>query len=131
MISDYIGELIRSKKKEDLIAFFKQLDHTKLSDSTKLKLAIIITHAFYKLTDKAIINLYKSLIHLDGFRICIPLYSIDYSHLNGYYGNVLVLIETLNKNKSEVLFTKLMLYLKHYYSNKFYQTKKISYYMKM
>jgi hypothetical protein len=125
MISDYIGELIKSKKKEDLIAFFKQLDHTKLSDSTKLKFAIIITHAFYKLTDKAIINLYKSLIHLDGFRNCIPLYSIDYSHLNGYYGNVLLLIQTLNKNNSEVLFTKLMLYLKHYYSNKFYQIKKI------
>lgn len=125
MICDYIGELIKSKKKEDLIAFFKQLDHTKLSDSTKLKFAIIITHAFYKLTDKAIINLYKSLIHLDGFRNCIPLYSIDYSHLNGYYGNVLLLIQTLNKNNSEVLFTKLMLYLKHYYSNKFYQTKKI------
>ena len=125
MICDYIGELIKSKKKEDLIAFFKQLDHTKLSDSTKLKFAIIITHAFYKLTDKAIINLYKSLIHLDGFRNCIPLYSIDYSHLNGYYGNVLLLIQTLNKNNSEVLFTKLMLYLKHYYSNKFYQIKKI------
>lgn len=125
LISDYIGSLISKQNTNALVTFFSSLEYVKVSDSTKVKFAIITTHGFYKLDDKNKINLYEKLIHLDSFRNCIPFYNIDYSHLNGYYSSVLELIKKLNHNKSEVLFVALMEFLKSFYGNEKNVTIKI------
>lgn len=125
MVSDFVGNLIETKKKQTLILFFKNLKYQSIVDSNKIKLAVIATYSFYKLSNNNRIELYKQLIHIDSFRYCIPFGFIDYSHLNGYYFKVLQAIKELNKNESEVLFVDLMLNLKEYFSNENNKTLQI------
>lgn len=125
MVSDFVGNLIENKKKETLILFFKNLKYQSILDSNKIKLAIIATYSFYKLSNNNRIELYKQLIHIDAFKYCIPFGFIDYSYLNGYYFKVLQAIKKLNKNESDILFVDLMLNLKEYFSNKINKTIQI------
>ena len=101
------------------------MKYQSIVDSNKIKLAVIATYSFYKLSNNNRIELYKQLIHIDSFRYCIPFGFIDYTHLNGYYFKILQAIKELNKNESEVLFVDLMLNLKEYFSNKNYKTLQI------
>ena len=117
LISDFISFQIQIKNITNLKLFFEKVNHTIISSQNKIKFSIITTYGLYKLPDKEKIEINKKLIHLESFRNLIPLYTIDYSHLNGYYYDVLKLVKKLNSDESDALFSELMIYLKKYYSN--------------
>lgn len=119
-IANYLNYLIEKNKTESLSIFFQYFDYTKLSDSSLSKFAILATFSFYKIETEIRLNIYKNLIQFESFRNAIPLYFIDYSHLNGYYIKVIKMIKKININESDYLFCSLMEFYQKFYSNKEY-----------
>ena len=116
-VANHVCFLIEKNKIDSLVVFFTVFDYKKLSDSALSKFAILTTFSFYKLETKVALTIYKMLIPFDSFRNTIPLYFIDYSHLNGYYIEVIKMINELNANESDFLFTSLMKFYQKFYSN--------------
>ncbi len=116
-IANYVCFLIEKNQKNSLIVFFTVFDYKKLTDNALTKFALLITFSFYKLETKVALGIYKTLISFDSFRNSVPLCFIDYSHLNGYYIEVINMINKLNTNESDFLFTSLMKFYQKFYSN--------------
>jgi hypothetical protein len=116
-VANYVCFLIEKNKKDSLIVFFTVFDYKKLTDNALTKFALLITFSFYKLETKVALGIYKILISFDSFRNSIPLCFIDYSHLNGYYIEVIKMINQFNANESDFLFSSLMKFYQKFYSN--------------
>jgi hypothetical protein len=119
-VANHVCFLIEKNRIESLIVFFTFFDYKKLTDSALTKFAILTTFSFYKLETTRALNIYKVLITSESFRNSGPLCFIDYSHLNGYYIEVLKMINSANANASDFLFTSLMAFYQKYYSNEDY-----------
>ena len=126
-VANHVCFLIEKNKIDSLVVFFTVFDYKKLSDSAHSKFAILTTFSFYKLETKVALTIYKMLIPFDSFRNTIPLYFIDYSHLNGYYIEVIKMINELNANESDFLFTSLMKFYQKFYSNEDFSENLIDY----
>lgn len=116
-VANYICFLIEKNKTDSLIVFFTIFDYKKMTDNALTKFALLITFSFYKLETKVALGIYKILIPFDSFRNSVPLCFIDYSHLNGYYIEVMKMINQFNANESDFLFTSLMEFYQKFYSN--------------
>lgn len=116
-IANYVGFLIEKNNIDSLIVFFSYFDYNKISDGALTKFALMTTFSFYKLETKIALLIYKVLIPFESFRNSGPLRFIDYSHLNGYYIEVVNMINQFNANYSDYLFTTLMKFYKKFYSN--------------
>lgn len=116
-VANHVCFLIEKNKIDSLIVFFTFFDYQKLSDSALTKFALLTTFSFYKLETKVALNIYKVLISFESFRNSGPLCFIDYSHLNGYYLEVIKMINKCNANESDFLFTSLMAFYQKFYSN--------------
>ena len=116
-VANHVCFLIEKNKVESLIVFFTFFDCFKLSDSALTKFALLITFSFYKLETQVALTIYKVLIQYESFRNSVPLRFIDYSHLNGYYIEVIRMINEFNANESDFLFTSLMKFYQKFYSN--------------
>ena len=116
-IANYVCFLIEKNKIDSLVVFFSVFDYKKLSDSSLSKFAILTTFSFYKLETNVALNIYKVLIPFESFRNSGPLYFIDYSQLNGYYIEVIKMINEFNANESDFLFTSLMKFYQKFYSD--------------
>ncbi len=119
-VASHVCFLIEKNKIDSLIVFFTFFDYQKLSDSALTKFALLTTFSFYKLETKVALSIYKVLIPFESFRNSGPLRYIDYSHLNGYYIEVIKMINGVNANASDFLFTSLMLFYQKYYANEDY-----------
>jgi len=119
-VANHVCFLIEKNKIDSLIVFFTFFDYQKLSDSALTKFALLTTFSFYKLETKVALNIYKVLISFESFRNSGPLCFIDYSHLNGYYLEVIKMINKCNANESDFLFTSLMAFYQKFYSNEDY-----------
>ena len=119
-VANHVCFLIEKNKIDSLIVFFTFFDYKKLTDSALTKFAILTTFSFYKLETKIALKIYKALIGFESFRNSGPLCFIDYSHLNGYYIEVIKMINKCNANASDFLFTSLMAFYQKYYSNEEY-----------
>ena len=119
-VANYVCFLIEKNRIEALIVFFTFFDYKKITDNALTKFALLTTFSFYKLETKVALSIYKVLIPFESFRNSGPLCFIDYSHLNGYYIEVIKMINELNANESDFLFTSLMVFYKKYYSNEDY-----------
>lgn len=126
-VANHICFLIEKNKIDSLIVFFTFFDYKKLTDSALTKFAILTTFSFYKLETKTALKIYKALIEFESFRNSGPLCFIDYSHLNGYYIEVIKMINKCNANASDFLFTSLMTFYQKYYSNEEYSDILIDY----
>ena len=126
-VANHICFLIEKNKIDSLIVFFTFFDYKKLTDSALTKFAILTTFSFYKLETKTALKIYKALIGFESFRNSGPLCFIDYSHLNGYYIEVIKMINKCNANASDFLFTSLMTFYQKYYSNEEYSDILIDY----
>ena len=116
-VANHVCFLIEKNKTDSLIVFFNVFDYKKLTDNTLTKFALLTTFSFYKLETKVALNIYKNLIPFESFRNSVPLRFIDYSHLNGYYIEVIRMINKFNANESDFLFTSLMEFYQKLYSN--------------
>lgn len=116
-VANYVCFLIEKNKIESLFVFFTFFDYKKITDNALTKFALLITFSFYKLETKVTLCIYKILIPFDSFRNSVPLCFIDYSHLNGYYIEVMKMINQFNANESDFLFTSLMEFYQKFYSN--------------
>jgi hypothetical protein len=116
-VANYVCFLIEKNKIDSLIIFFTFFDYDKLSDSALTKFALLTTFSFYKLENQVALTIYKDLIQFESFRNSGPLRFIDYSHLNGYYSEVIKMINEFNANESDFLFTSLMKFYQKFYSN--------------
>lgn len=119
-VANHVCFLIEKNRIESLIVFFSFFDYKKITDNAITKFALLTTFSFYKLEAKVALGIYKDLIPFDSFRNTGPLCFIDYSHLNGYYIEVIKMINQCNANESDFLFTSLMAFYQKYYSNKDY-----------
>lgn len=119
-VANYVCFLIEKNKIDSLIVFFTVFDYKILSDSALSKFAILTAFSFYKLKTDVALNIYKVLIPYESFRNSGPLYFIDYSHLNGYYNEVIKMINEFNANESDFLFTSLMKFYQKFYSDRDY-----------
>ncbi|GAA4053101.1 MULTISPECIES: hypothetical protein [Flavobacterium] len=120
-VANYVCFLIEKNKTDSLIVFFTVFDYKKLKDNALTKFALLITFSFYKLATKVTLSIYKTLIPFESFRNSAPLRYIDYSHLNGYYIEVIKMINEFNANESDFLFTCLMEFYQKFYSNEDYR----------
>ena len=116
-VANYICFLIEKNKIDSLVVFFSVFDYKKITDNTLTKFALLTAFSFYKLETKVTLTIYKALIPFESFRNSVPLCFIDYSHLNGYYIEVIKMINEFNANASDFLFTSLMAFYQKYYSN--------------
>ena len=116
-VANHVCFLIEKNKTDSLIVFFNVFDYKKLTDNALTKFALLTTFSFYKLETKVALNIYKVLIPFESFRNSVPLRFIDYSHLNGYYIEVIRMINKFNANESDFLFTSLMEFYQKFYSN--------------
>lgn len=119
-VANYVCFLIEKNKMESLTVFFTYFDYEKIRNSTLTKFALLTAFSFYKLETKAALAIYKMLIPFESFRNSVPLFFIDYSHLNGYYIEVIKMIKEFNANESDFLFTSLMQFYQKFYSNEDY-----------
>ena len=118
--ANYVCFLIEKNKIESLILFFTFFDYKKLTNNSLTKFALLTAFSFYKIENKDALAIYKRLIPFESFRNAGPLYFIDYSHLNGYYGEVIRMINAFNANESDFLFSSLMEFYQKFYSNEDY-----------
>jgi hypothetical protein len=116
-IANYVCFLIEKNKTDSLIVFFSVFDYKKITNNALTKFAILTTFSFYKLETKVALSIYKLLIPYESFRNSGPLCFIDYSHLNGYYIEVIKMVNEFNDNESDFLFTSLMKFYQKFYSN--------------
>jgi hypothetical protein len=116
-VANYVCFLIEKNKIDSLNVFFTFFDYKKLTDNALTKFALLTTFSFYKLETKVALTIYKVLIPYESFRNSGPLCFIDYSHLNGYYIEVIRMINAFNANESDFLFTSLMEFYQKFYSN--------------
>ena len=116
-VANHVCFLIEKNKIDSLIVFFTFFYYVKLTDSALTKFALLITFSFYKLETQVALTIYKVLIQFESFRNSVPLRFIDYSHLNGYYIEVIRMINKFNANESDFLFTSLMEFYQKFYSN--------------
>jgi hypothetical protein len=119
-VANHVCFLIEKNRIESLIVFFTFFNYLKLTDSALTKFALLTTFSFYKLETKLALNIFKVLIPFESFRNSGPLCFIDYSHLNGYYFEVIKMINKCNANESDFLFTSLMAFYQKFYSNEDY-----------
>ena len=119
-VANYVCFLIEKNKVDSLVVFFTVFDYKKLTDNALTKFALLITFSFYKLETQVALTIYKVLIQYESFRNSGPLRFIDYSHLNGYYIDVIRMINEYNANESDFLFTSLMKFYQKFYSNEDY-----------
>lgn len=119
-VANYVGFLIEKNRVASLIVFFTFFDHKKLTNNARTKFALLTTFSFYKLETKVALSIYKLLVPYESFRNSGPLCFIDYSHLNGYYIEVIRMIKAFKANESDFLFTSLMEFYQKYYSNEDY-----------
>jgi hypothetical protein len=126
-VANYVCFLIEKNRIESLIVFFTFFDYKKLTDNAITKFALLTTFSFYKLETKVALTIYKALIPFDSFRNSGPLCFIDYSHLNGYYIEVLKMIKAFKDNDSDFLFTSLMEFYQKFYANEDYSEIYIDY----
>jgi hypothetical protein len=124
-VANYVCFLIEKNRIESLIVFFTFFDYKKLTDNAITKFALLTTFSFYKLETKVALTIYKALIPFDSFRNSGPLCFIDYSHLNGYYIEVLKMIKAFKDNDSDFLFTSLMEFYQKFYSDEDFNELKI------
>ena len=116
-VANYVCFLIEKNKTDSLIVFFTFFDYKKLTDNALTKFALLTTFSFYKLETKVALGIYKVLIPFDSFRNSVPFCFIDYSHLNGYYIEVIKMIKEFNASESDFIFTSLMEFYQKYYSD--------------
>jgi len=119
-VANYVCFLIEKNKVESLIVFFTFFDYKNLADNTITKFALLTTFSFYKLETKVALTIYNLLIPYESFRNSGPLCFVDYSHLNGYYIEVIKMINEFNANESDFIFTSLMVFYQKFYSNEDY-----------
>ena len=119
-VANHVCFLIEKNRIDSLTIFFTFFEYKKLTDSALTKFALLTTFTFYKLEIQVALNIYKVLIPFESFRNSGPLRYIDYSHLNGYYIEVIKMINEFNTNASDFLFTSLMTFYQKYYSNEDY-----------
>jgi len=119
-VANHVCFLIEKNKIKSLVVFFSVFDYKKLTDNALTKFALLTTFSFYKLETKVALTIYKKLIPFDSFRNSVPLCFIDYSHLNGYYIEVIKMIKVFNANASDFLFTSLMAFYQKFYSDEDY-----------
>jgi hypothetical protein len=116
-VANHVCFLIEKNRIQCLIIFFTFFDYKKLTDNAITKFALLTTFSFYKLETKVALTIYKTLIPFDSFRNSGPLCFIDYSHLNGYYIEVIKMIKAFEANESDFLFTSLMEFYQKFYAN--------------
>lgn len=116
-VANHVCFLIEKNKIDSLVVFFTFFNYQKLTDNALTKFALLTTFSFYKLETQVALTIYKVLIQYESFRNSGPLCFIDYSHLNGYYIEVIKMINELNANESDFLFTSLMKFYQKFYSN--------------
>ncbi len=116
-VANYVSFLIENNRIDSLTVFFNHFDYINLTDSAITKFAHIATFSFYKLEIQIALNIHKILIPFESFRNTLPLRYIDYSHLNGYYIEVIKMINKFNANNSDVLFATLMEFYHKFYSD--------------
>jgi hypothetical protein len=126
-VANHVCFLIEKNRIDSLIVFFAFFDYFKLTDSALTKFALLTTFSFYKLENQVALTIYKVLIQYESFRNSGPLRFIDYSHLNGYYSEVIKMINEFNANESDFLFTSLMGFYQKFYSNEDYNGILIDY----
>lgn len=119
-VANYVCFLIEKNKIDSLIVFFTVFDYKKLTDNALTKFALLTTFSFYKLETKVALTIYNLLIPYESFRNSGPLCFVDYSHLNGYYIEVIKMINEFNANESDFIFTSLMEFYQKFYSNEDY-----------
>ena len=119
-VANHVCFLIEKNRIESLIVFFTFFDYKKITDNALTKFALLTVFSFYKLETKVALSIYKELVPFESFRNTGPLCFIDYSHLNGYYIEVIKMINQCNANESDFLFTSLMTFYQKYYSNEDY-----------
>ena len=119
-VANYVCFLIEKNKIDSLIVFFTVFDYKKLTDNALTKFALLTTFSFYKLETKVALTIYNLLIPYESFRNSGPLCFVDYSHLNGYYIEVIKMINEFNANESDFIFTSLMVFYQKFYSNEDY-----------
>jgi hypothetical protein len=120
VVANYVCFLIEKNRIDALVTFFTVFDYKKLTDNALTKFALLTTFTFYKLETTVALTIYKVLIPFDSFRNAVPLCFIDYSRLNGYYIEVIKMINKCNANESDFLFTSLMAFYQKFYSNEDY-----------
>ena len=124
-IASLIGSFVERDDAKSLSMIFSGLVLDKLPEGPQMKLGTILSHAFLRISIEKALALYKALLPIDTFRNTAPLSYIDYTNLNGLYGEVAVLIGALNSNVSDVFFSNLILEYKHFYNGSGCQNKEI------
>lgn len=124
-VAYYVCFLIEKNRIDDLIIFYTGFEYKKITDNALTKFALLTAFSFYKLENQVILTIYKALIPFESFRNSGPLCFIDYSHLNGYYIEVIKLIKEFNANESDFLFTCLMEFYQKFYADEEFNDVKI------
>ena len=124
-VAYFISNLIQTNNLYALNKLFEKIALSKPKFSELLKFATIITHSFYSLNEKKALTIYNDLIKYDSFKNTVPLLYIDYSHLNGIYFKVLMLIKKQSLVKSDLFFVALMDCYKEFYTGGICENKDI------
>ena len=124
-VAYFISNLIQTNNVYALNKLFEKIALSKPKFSELLKFATIITHSFYSLNEKKALTIYNDLIKYDSFKNTVPLLYIDYSHLNGIYFKVLMLIKKQSLVKSDLFFVALMDCYKEFYTGGICENKDI------
>ena len=125
MVAYFISNLIQTNNLSTLNKLFEKIALSKPKFSELLKFATIITYSFYSLNEKKALTIYNDLIKYDSFKNTVPLLYIDYSHLNGIYFKVLMLIKKQSLVKSDLFFVALMDCYKEFYTGGICENKDI------
>ena len=115
-VAYFISNLIQRNSLNSLSKLFEKIDLKNHKFSDLLQFATIITHSFYRLNEDKALSIYNDLIKYEGFRNTVPLLYIDYSHLNGIYFKVLMLIKKQSPVQSDLFFVALMDSYRQFYT---------------
>jgi hypothetical protein len=116
-IAYFITNLIQENKTVLLNKIFSKLVLSKSLSENLLKFATIITHSFYRVSERKALIIYNSLMKHESFRNSVPLLYIDYSNLNTLYSKVLGLVEVHSTKDSDQFFVLLMQFYKQFYTS--------------
>ena len=124
-IATFICSFVEKEDAKSLSIIFSGLTLDKVPEGPQMKFGTILSHSFLRISRKSAIAIYTELLPIDTFRNMVSLTYIDYTNLNALYGNIILLIQELNKNTSDSLFSGLMLEYMHFYNDVGVQNKDI------
>lgn len=118
-LATIIKSFIYKKRYAIIVTLFKQEDLVNFSMEVNSKFASMLCRLFRSLNKNEIQNVIIYLIPLKSFRESVLHWYIDYTNLNGYYGEFLeAALPTSNKESHEYLFYQLILNYRNFLSNK-------------